>query len=58
MVDTFLVDHAEVGGQQRQSDGQQVWFTTHTVAKHAACYEAHEVDLENRLEISNWPKFY
>lgn len=45
LVHSFLSDHAEVGGQQRQSDGQQVWFTAQTVAEHPTGYQAHEVDL-------------
>lgn len=45
LIDAFLSDHAEVGGQQRQSDGQQVWLTEQTVAEHPTGYQAHQVDL-------------
>lgn len=51
MVDAFLVNHAEVGREQRQSDGQQVWFTAQTVAEHTTCYEAHEVNLKEQSEV-------
>lgn len=51
LVDAFLSDHAVVGGQQWQSDGQQVWFTAQTVAEHPASYQAHEVDLRDQLEV-------
>ena len=53
LVDAFLSDRAVVGGQQRQSDGQQVWFTAQTVAEHPASYQAHEVDLRDQLEVCN-----
>lgn len=45
LVDSFLGDHAKVGGQHRQSDGQQVWFAAQTVAEHPTGYQAQEVDL-------------
>lgn len=45
LFDAFLGDHAEVGGQQRQSDGQQVWLTEQTVTEHPTGYQAHQVDL-------------
>lgn len=53
LVDALLGDHAVVGGQQRQSNGQQVWFTAQTVAEHPAGYQAHEVDLRDQSEVYN-----
>ena len=51
MVDAFLGDQAIVGGEQRQSDGQQVWFTAQTVAEHPTGYQAHEVDLGDPSKV-------
>lgn len=45
LVDAVLSNHAEVGGKQRQSDSQQVWFVTQTVVKHPAGDQAHQVNL-------------
>lgn len=53
MVDAFLGDHAEVGGEQRQSDGQQVWFTAQAVVEHPTGYQAQQVDLKDQSEVCN-----
>lgn len=45
LVDAVLSNHAEMGGKQRQSDSQQVWFVTQTVVKHPAGDQAHQVNL-------------
>ena len=56
MVDAFLGDHAEVGGQQGQGDGQQVWLSAQSVAEHPIGYKAHEVNLRGQSEQGEDPK--
>lgn len=51
MVNAVLSYHGKVGRQQRQSDGQQVWFTAQPVAEHAAGNQAHEVDLRDQSKV-------
>lgn len=55
--EVVLVDalscHGEVDRQQRQSDGQQVWFTAQPVAEHGAGNQAHEVDLRDQSKVRN-----
>lgn len=53
LVHAFLGDHSKMGGQQRQSDGQQVWLTAQTVTEHPTGYQAHEVDLRDQSEVCN-----
>lgn len=53
LVDAVLSDHAEMGGKQGQSDGQQVCFITQTVLEHPAGYQAHQVNLRDQPEVSH-----
>lgn len=50
LIHAHLGDHAKVSGQQRQRDGQQVWFTAHTVAEHPIGYQAHQMDLRDQSD--------
>ncbi|TNN64690.1 hypothetical protein EYF80_025097 [Liparis tanakae] len=54
VVDALLGDHTEVGGQQRQSNGQQVWFSAQTAAEHPTGYQAQQVDLRDKSENANF----
>lgn len=55
LVDALLSYHSKVGGQQGQSDSQQVWFTAQPVAEHPTGYQAHEVDLRDQSEVRKVP---
>lgn len=53
LIHALLGDHAKVGGQQWQRDGQQVWFTAQTVAEHPIGYQAHQMDLWGQSDVCN-----
>lgn len=58
LIHALLGDHAKVGGQQRQRDGQQVWFTAQTVAEHPTGYQAHQMDLRDQSDVCNDPNLF
>lgn len=55
LVDAFLSDHAEMGGKQRQSNGQQVRFTAQTVPEHPASDQAHQMNLPDQPDACHDP---